>query len=77
MVVPVDTGPTFTAGEPEVPFNDRYFLYLSRRTYDVAPDGQRFLMVSTADEGGDATRIRMRLIQNWFEELKRVVPTNN
>ena len=73
MAVPVDTGPNFSAGEPEVLFEDRYFLFLSRRTYDVAPDGQRFLMVKHGDETGDDA-VRIHLIQNWFEELNRLVP---
>ena len=41
------------------------------RTYDVSPDG-RFLMIERNLEVG-ATGIV--LIQNWFEELNRLVPT--
>jgi len=74
VVVPVDTGKTFTAGDPEVLFQDRYFLYLARRTYDVSPDGQRFLMVS-GDGELDAIPLGMNLIENWSEELERLVPT--
>ena len=43
--------------------------------YDVSADGQRFLMVketSDADERPPSPRII--LVQNWFEELKRLVP---
>ena len=47
------------------------------RTYDIAPDGQRFLMIK---EGGgtDQTVVPASLIvvQQWVEELKRLVPTN-
>lgn len=43
------------------------------RTYDVTPDGQRFLMVQEIAQ--PATRLsHMVLVQNWTEELKRVVP---
>ena len=41
--------------------------------YDVSPDGQRFL-INTLLEQEDATSIT--LILNWFEELKRLVPTD-
>ena len=57
MVVPVETDPTFRAGDPEVLFEQQYFFNRSRRTYDLAPDGQRFLMVkegaATPTEGGN------------------------
>ena len=41
--------------------------------YDIHPDGQRFLMMKedTAQEQG-----RINVVLNWFEELKRLVPTN-
>ena len=39
--------------------------------YDVAPDG-RFLIVSEPEVGVALTRIN--IVQNWFEELKRLVP---
>ena len=45
------------------------------RMYDVSADGQRFLMIketSGADERPPSPRIV--LVQNWFEELKRLVP---
>ncbi len=41
--------------------------------YDVSPDGQRFL-INTLLEEEDAASIT--LVQNWFEELKRLAPTN-
>ena len=46
------------------------------RPYDVAPDG-RFVMIRSGetDAGGGAAS-NLILIQNWFEELKRLVPTN-
>ena len=45
--------------------------------YDVAPDGERFLMITEAggaeDESAPASLI---VVQNWHEELRRLVPTN-
>ena len=45
------------------------------RTYDNAPDGQRFLMIKEGG-GSDQTAAPASLIvvQHWAEELKRLVP---
>ena len=72
MAVPVQTAPSFMPGTPEVLFEAEYFLGLGGRSYDVAADGQRFLMIK---EGGDAAQ-NVILVQNSFEELRRLVPTN-
>jgi eukaryotic-like serine/threonine-protein kinase len=81
MRVPLTTGSTFTAGTPTKLFDAPYFFgpeVVGRgRTYEVSPDGQRFLMIkegSTADESTPSARLV--LVQHWFEELKRRVPTN-
>jgi hypothetical protein len=37
---------------------------------DVSLDGQRFLMVQTAQSGV----ARLTLVQNWTEQLRRPVP---
>ncbi|MEE8146412.1 MAG: hypothetical protein V3T24_02315, partial [Longimicrobiales bacterium] len=42
--------------------------------YDVAPDGQRFLMIKTGGETNEAPQITVVL--NWFEELRARVPVN-
>jgi hypothetical protein len=45
------------------------------RNYDIAPDGQRFLMLKPA--GSDATGPPQQIVvvQHFDEELKRLVPT--
>ena len=44
------------------------------RVYDVTPDGKRFLM--TEDKARPPLKVtEMILVQNWFEELTRRVPT--
>jgi Tol biopolymer transport system component len=45
------------------------------RTYDVSPEGTRFLRLKE-DVSGDNRPPRIIVVQNWFEELKRLVPTN-
>ena len=71
MVVDVTTEPVFSPGTPELLFEARYHSSASQLTnYDVSPDGQHFVMVTT-DEN-EARQINVTL--NWFEELKERVP---
>ena len=44
------------------------------RQYDVSVDGRRFLMLKESDSQKDVPNLIV--VQNWFEELKRLVPTN-
>ena len=47
------------------------------RTYDISPDGQRFLLIKAG--GGSeqaAAPITLIVVQHFDEELKRLVPTN-
>ena len=41
-------------------------------TYDVSPDGRRFLMIEPATDPASATVVHV--IVNWFEEQKAKVP---
>ena len=43
--------------------------------FDVAPDG-RFLMLKPSGRAAGAPQKNIIVVQNWFEELKRLVPTN-
>ena len=44
--VPIDTsGSTFSAGQPAKVFDGKYAQPFPPRSYDVSPDGQRFLML--------------------------------
>jgi Tol biopolymer transport system component len=73
--VPVQSGATLVAGVPQVLFEFPMLTPLGgNRPYDIAPDG-RFLIIRSGqadpDVGPASTLI---LVQNWFEELKRLVP---
>ena len=49
----------------------------SPRNHDIAPDGSRF--VATFPGGVDDlvdSRGQIVIVQNWFEELRRLVPTD-
>ena len=74
MAVRVERGPTFTAGTLTKLFEGRYYVGGAAnvgRTYDASPDGQRFLMMK-ADTN---TPTSLVVVLNWFEELKRLVPS--
>jgi hypothetical protein len=79
MRVPVTkTGSTVKPGTPVKALEGPYFYgggLESGRTYDVSPDGRRFLMIKEiGDVDEPTTSARLILVQNWFEELKRRVP---
>jgi Tol biopolymer transport system component len=73
--VAVQTSGSFSAGAPAKVFDAKYAQPFPPRYYDVSPDGQRFLMVkdqpAPAQTGTPASMI---VVQNWTEELKRLVP---
>ena len=76
MRVPVEARSTgWSAGTPVVLFQGRYFTETQGRTYDVSPDGRRFLMVKEAGADQGDARPQIIVVQHWFEELKRLVPT--
>ena len=71
MVVPFETEPSFTPGNPELLFGTE--PYAGNRSFDISPDGRRFLLLKESTENPGAAQIHVVL--NWFEELKRRVPT--
>ena len=42
-----------------------------KRTYDVAIDGKKFLMVK---QNANQAAPQIVVVENWFEELKRLAP---
>ncbi|MDA2933701.1 hypothetical protein MYX82_05105 [Acidobacteria bacterium AH-259-D05] len=77
MVVSVETQPTFKAETPRVLFEGFYSpaWFDLKSNYDISPGGQRFLMVEASGNENSLTQIHV--VQNWFEELKQLVPTDN
>jgi len=76
MSVAVDTRTEFTYATPRKVFEGHYYFGaggVAARTYDVSRDGQRFLMIKPVPEAEESERII--IVQNWLEELKRLVPT--
>lgn len=78
VVVPVETGQTFRPGAPRRLFSIEPYTNMGGfYNWDIAPDGQRFLMVKReAVANSDAPPPQIVVVQHWFEELKRLVPTN-
>src|SRR6266403_1755963 len=75
MAVETTTRPSFTASKPRVLFEGRYEPSpATTPNYDVSPDGQRFLMLKPNQQEASAPT-QINVVLNWFEELKRRVPT--
>jgi Tol biopolymer transport system component len=76
-VVTVAPGSDFSAGRQNRLIGRRYFADTAfvGRTYDIAPDGERFLMIKPGGVADDRLlRSDVIVVQGWFEELKRAAP---
>ena len=72
----VQMGATFSASIPMRLFNTRYFSgfggageSVAGRTYDISPDGKRFLMIKD-NLPADQLQASIVVVLNWVEELK-------
>jgi serine/threonine-protein kinase len=79
MVSQIRTSGEFSASAPRTILEpQRYALesavnaIVTARTYDISPDGRRFLMIESAEAPINAGGIVVVL--NWADELKRVLP---
>jgi serine/threonine-protein kinase len=72
FAVSVESTEPFRLGPPRLLFEADDYQDLHLRDWSVAPDGRRFLMLQKheVDYG------QFVLVQNWFEELERLVPTS-
>jgi serine/threonine-protein kinase len=77
MGVGVARGPSWAATTPTLVVKEGYFTNLNwwGRSYDISPDGQRFLMIKEGGADGTAAPASIIVVQHWVEELKRLVPT--
>jgi len=67
MAVATNTKANFSADTPKVLFEGHYATYNTMPAYDVTPDGQRFLLAKTAEQGPQ----EISVVLNWTEELKQ------
>ena len=75
VVIKVEPSGTWRAGAPVELFRGPYLSQGEGslgRHYDVAPDGQRFMMIKNV-RGAD-TIPHFVIVQNWLDELKRQAP---
>jgi len=75
MSVSITTAPAFHAGTPQAMFENADLWTSWGKNYDVAADGRRFLLTLDKRAPTNLAPAQMVLVQHWFEELKRLVPT--
>jgi len=77
MTVPIETATAISIGKARKLLDGRYFfgdVFFPGRTYDLSPDGKRFLMIKqAAQNGGDASNSQLVVVLNWTDELRRLV----
>jgi hypothetical protein len=74
MSVTVEPGLDFKPGRPRKLLEPKYFTGgqgIQARTYDVADDGQRFLMIKETNPGQSPPSTSIVIVLNWVEELKQ------
>ena len=74
MVVDVMAEGEITLGKSRVLFESPWGHGVEQRMWDVAPDGQRFVLI---EEKSEPLPTQLILVQNWGEELKQLVPAEN
>ena len=76
FAVAVQSGTTFVAGRPQVLFETSMLTQSGgNRPYDIRPDGRFVIIHSGQAEAAVGTASDMTVVLKWFEELKRLVPT--
>lgn len=79
MAVPITPADDLEAGRATRLFEGQFLHDANNAIYDVASDGQRFLMLRSdnpIDELMD-NEVRITVVLNWLEELERLAPADN
>ena len=77
MAVPIDAETSFTPGTPRKLFAGNFAVIGGQRlVYDVANDGQRFLMIKNAANSDEDSGGEIIIVQNFVDELQRLVPVD-
>ena len=65
----------FTASKPKDVTASQVYASIAARSYDVSPDGRRFLVIEPVPAGtGDSQSASISVVLNWADELKRLLP---
>jgi eukaryotic-like serine/threonine-protein kinase len=79
FAVQIATQPTLKVGTPVPLFQGPFYIPGTgspRPQYDVTAGGERLLMLTTrSSTDSSPARPRIVIVQGWFEELRRLVPT--
>ncbi len=77
VAVPIRTQPAFSFGQPVELAIKGIIQPTGGRSYDIMPDGQRFLVVLPEAQAKEQARqiLQVNFVLNWFEELKQRAPT--
>ncbi len=74
LAVSTTTEGVFLAVKPTLLFEGSFQARAtSAASYDVSADGQEFVMIRSE---ASSTPPQIHVVLNWFEELKRLTPTN-
>lgn len=73
MSTAVTATPEFATGTPQKLFQGLFVTSGLSRSYDVSPDGRRFIMVQPREQA-PLPVAQIVVVQNWVEELKRLAP---
>jgi dipeptidyl aminopeptidase/acylaminoacyl peptidase/predicted Ser/Thr protein kinase len=73
VAVTVETTRTFRVSDERLFFDQRHQTVTMEGGWDVSPDGQRLLMMKSEAQ---TETPKLDMVLNWFEELKRLVPSD-
>jgi hypothetical protein len=61
-------------GKPRL-WSDKHLFFTGTSNLDLAPDGKRFVILSTPESaGGEKGSVHVTMLLNFFDELKRKIP---
>jgi serine/threonine-protein kinase len=67
-------GNSFASGKPKL-WSDVQLWYPGSLNLDLAPDGKRFIVLTTPETGGDGkSAVHVTMLLNFLDELKRRIP---
>ena len=79
MGIEVTTAEGFTFRNAQTLPLGSVLQFQNYRDYDIAPDGQQFVVITPAEGTGNPVAVqpaalKVNIVLNWFEELKARVP---
>jgi Tol biopolymer transport system component len=69
-------GDVFTADRPRVWSERRFMLRSGMGSFDLHPDGERFVLAAAPENESAIRQDKLVFIFNFFDELRRLAPAN-